>query len=1089
MEITAGETVDGIFRITRPFFKKGGSGVIHLALNLKGEPVALKFLVQADPEKVEEFKREYFTLLQFSHPNVARVQGFGIHAGQFYIAYEYADGVEFRLATTGQPPAVVLSLFLQGLQGLKAIHTAGFLHLDIKSSNILVTREGTVKIIDFGMAQLRGKLDPGRICGSVPYLAPEMVLNGAVGPASDLFSFGVLMHSSLCAGFYPFPKRLNAGQDMEKLKKIVTEESAPDKPSRHNIYCPGYLDDIVLKMLACKQENRFSSAEAVIQALKTHGEQEDAETPQAKGSYLRPKGDAHIGREEMQQRLGEEIARLGRGETPQKPVFWISGESGMGKSHLLKKIKAWAEQEVEKISIHHLELPPEWPVAPGGSQPWLEGWLKFLEERLAENEKPVLILVDNVEFLPDGNPLRNFLTNLLEILENRGRAEDTMDGAMPVFLCMAATPFSSFGAKLTLAPFTREEVRRYLSETPAFQGKEIPDIWVERLYKQTAGNPGELAEFLQKQESKGLLFGLDGKILIAQAEDISIETKRNSDPLPSSTRKRLDSLLKNRSAAELETLRWLSVWQKDGILEGARREEMEAPLQSLTAAGLLEFDTKKRDYRFPCFSYLAEFVYQGLAREEREKRHSAIARGLQGRPSDFHRALGPFSKESVQAALAFGKQALWQEADPALAGNVLKTVFQKIPETRARLKIFMGARLLEANYYAQNYPEAESLFAEIGKMTGMDGAISKGLKTLTALAYLPTLIEQDFFDEAQKLIQEHLDLFGGKNHFMALALQNCKAWILYKKFHSEAGGTSALLEEARKIYEETERLEEGLPPHQKNWVRNNEAGIVLQALGLHDLAARKLKEKLDRLENNPNRFIEFATLLRLAEVYRRKKDHEKAMKVAEKAYAIAQQSHSGKWIQHAHQILACLYQDIGICLLFKRDPKAKEYFERALKENRCCFAAAACLDKPEERKANQLTTLLRKGQCHQELGNWNLALEHFHAVLDFRPAGLFSAMALLGVAECQIEKGNIAEAEGRLGKISGLLKSLPEYFANAVAFKVQLAFARCFAKKDQREKARECLKKTKAFVRKDGELLQEYRYFESEMGFQRKELT
>src|SRR3989338_4930007 len=160
MEIREGQVIDGLFRVTKSRFKKGGEGEIHLACDRQGRTVVLKFLQHHKIEQNKgQLKREYQTLLKFSHPSVARVYHFGEHDGQFFIVYEFVEGEEFRVALLGKKPEEKIPQYIQLLEALEAIHIEGMLHLDIKSANVLITKDGKVKLVDFGLAIAREDYD------------------------------------------------------------------------------------------------------------------------------------------------------------------------------------------------------------------------------------------------------------------------------------------------------------------------------------------------------------------------------------------------------------------------------------------------------------------------------------------------------------------------------------------------------------------------------------------------------------------------------------------------------------------------------------------------------------------------------------------------------------------------------------------------------------------------------------------------------------------------------------------------------------------------------------------------------------------
>lgn len=1105
--IKAGQIIDGLFKVTKPRFKKGAAGEIHLAQDPQGNPVVLKFPTQGGIVKdMQQFKREYKALLKFSHPNVARAFHFGEVEGSFFIASEFVDGQEFQKATVGLTPAQMMPLFIQALEGLEAIHNLGMLHLDIKSSNVLVTKDHKVKIIDFGLTVASIEMAPNRICGTLLYMSPEMIFKQGVDNRADLFAMGVLLYYCL-TGNYPFPNRKAAGRDMLKLQQMVREEEPPLKPTVCNSLAESFLDEIILNLLTKNPQERFGSARAVINALKTHHPEDYHETPEAKGSYLIPEGNRHIGREVEQKQIEENLQVLAGKKEPATAVFYIHGVSGLGKTHLLKKIKEQAEGEAEKFSIHYLELKDFFPDAARGEE-WLGDWISFFNQRLAENKKPLLVLIDNVDLA--AKPLQAMLENIFKLLMQRQTQPNLFQEQMPMMLCLASrkswqdlSPFQEiypWPVRVELQPFALEEVRDYLSQTPALKNKALPTAWIKTLHLKTQGNPAELKERLREQDSKGLLFGLGGEILMAHIEDTSVEVT-DDEAIPQTTRQRLSAVIGELTGEEERILDWIALMTWKDFIRAVTIADLEAMmgrnhilpvLNSLVSKGILIHDKDKNAYRFSNNFYMPVLIYQGLDEAERARRHQQVSqylletsqtKGWAKNAILFHEAYGENKKAAFKAILKLGGEMLYDEGKPKFAKTLFERALLLVKAGHPKAHLFFTARLIEACCYSGAYAEAQKYFDE-AKGLVQNAEMPHTLRIALIVSILPCFIDEQKFDQAGLLIDEALQLFsGGIISWYLPLLHNFEARIFYKKFFSEKGRGEELLQQAKKAYEISETLESDLSEHQKTLIRNNDLGSVLKSLGLYEAAIEKLKKKYQRLKKNTNVFIEFSVLTDLAESYRLKNEYDFAVHFAVAALERAQRTGQGKWILHAHHILAGIHQTRGMFLASQgKGVEAKKEFQQALEENTRCLAASVCLEERTSASFHLQGIFIRKGQCYEELKNWNVALTHFKAALDYNPSNIFLAIACLGLGECYVQLGDLEKARQYLDQSQNCLKNLPNPVATHCHFKILQAQSRCFLKEKNRPEVETRLKEMQALAAKDPVLAIEFKRFQGECG-------
>src|SRR5690606_25877249 len=188
-------------------------GVVYRASGPEGH-VALKVL-RGDPRRATELQRRFEQegRLRIAHPNVVRTLGSGACDDGAWIAFELLEGRSLaeHLAERGRLSLdEAVSLARQAASGLSAAHAAGVVHRDLKPSNLFVTDDGSLKIVDFGIARVTDRdtrlTATGHLIGTAAYLSPEQARGDArVGPASDVWSLGVVLYETL-AGRNPFDR-------------------------------------------------------------------------------------------------------------------------------------------------------------------------------------------------------------------------------------------------------------------------------------------------------------------------------------------------------------------------------------------------------------------------------------------------------------------------------------------------------------------------------------------------------------------------------------------------------------------------------------------------------------------------------------------------------------------------------------------------------------------------------------------------------------------------------------------------------------------------------------------------------------------
>jgi len=191
---------------------EGGMGVVYKAQDTKlKRTVALKFLPQellCDSESKTRFIHEAQAASALNHPNITTIYEIDEVNQKCFISMEYVDGNSLKELIYKRTFAIdeILAIALKIAEGLKAAHKKEIVHRDVKSDNVMVTDEGEVKIMDFGLAKLKGvtKLTKtGTTLGTLQYMSPEQAQGIEVDQRSDIFSFGVVLYEMI-TGQLPF---------------------------------------------------------------------------------------------------------------------------------------------------------------------------------------------------------------------------------------------------------------------------------------------------------------------------------------------------------------------------------------------------------------------------------------------------------------------------------------------------------------------------------------------------------------------------------------------------------------------------------------------------------------------------------------------------------------------------------------------------------------------------------------------------------------------------------------------------------------------------------------------------------------------
>ena len=244
---------------------EGGMGVVYKAEDIKlKREVAIKFLprhVVANTEEKQRFEIEAQAAAALNHPNIATIHAIEEYENEVFIVMEYINGTELKDKIAKAIPTLeeTINIIEQMAEGLKAAHQKGIIHRDIKSSNIMITPSGKIKIMDFGLAKVGGN-DISRLgttLGTTAYMSPEQARGERVDQRTDIWSMGIISFE-LLTGKLPY-----AGEfEQAVIYSILNEEPRSIQSIRKDV--PIKLEQMIMKMLSKNKEHRYQSAAELI---------------------------------------------------------------------------------------------------------------------------------------------------------------------------------------------------------------------------------------------------------------------------------------------------------------------------------------------------------------------------------------------------------------------------------------------------------------------------------------------------------------------------------------------------------------------------------------------------------------------------------------------------------------------------------------------------------------------------------------------------------------------------------------------------------------------------------------------------------
>ena len=579
------------YRVRAPLGRGGMAAVVEAEDTRNGEIRALKLVLPGviSEEVLTRFNAEHRTLASLDHPGIVRVFERGEWQNRPWFAMERMEGRDLRSIVeewSEAPPndrfEIVERVLIQVSEALAYIHDRGLVHRDITPGNIMITSDGSARLMDFGVVKEPGVelTVVGEMVGTVAYIAPEQITSERVDARADLYSLGTVLYL-LLTGRRPFNASTVPGY-LDKhlnLTPRAPREVSPDVPDR--------LNEICLRLLEKDPSDRFGSAHHLLAALgrRKLSAEELSQGPWPPRLVGRPRSLA------MLRELAAGVA-MGRGG-----VLVLEGPSGYGKTTLLEALSGWAKDldiPVNRGSCDGSTWGPFRqllrPLVPNASD--LPGPLKagLLEtgsavegsavygafrDLLKQRLPRVLVLddahdadrgtVEFLEFLVRGLLLQR--APLLIILSRR--PSGGADRLKPV---LDALPAAHPAQRLVLEPVNISAVEELLLQLVP-DGRRTRQL-ARRLHKEGEGNPHFISEMIRGLVEEGVILEQGARFNL-ELTDVS----RVRLPIPKDIREALRERLKDLSEGARQIATFIAICRREVTLDlllEALDEELDA---------------------------------------------------------------------------------------------------------------------------------------------------------------------------------------------------------------------------------------------------------------------------------------------------------------------------------------------------------------------------------------------------------------------------------------------------------------------------------------------------------------------------------
>jgi serine/threonine protein kinase/tetratricopeptide (TPR) repeat protein len=730
MPLVAGDRL-GPYEVTA-LLGEGGMGEVYLAHDSRlDRRVAIKLLpahLAADPVARERLRREAIAAAALDHPFICKVFEIGEDARTLFIAMEHVSGETLleRLRSGRLPLVETLRVAGEIAEALEEAHASGFVHRDLKPANVMLTKQGRVKVMDFGLAKrfdtrpaadgastltsLNAELTgPGAVIGTINYMSPEQVKGEPLDQRSDIYSFGILL-CEMTTGRHPFRR----ASTVETMAAILRDPPALDESASGEL--PPGLMVLIRRLLSKSAAERYQSMSEVRadMARLATGPLSTVETESPKAARV-PLIERDAERSGLLSHLDQALAGSGS-------LVLVSGEPGIGKTHLTEEILRAArrrgclaltghcyEMEGSPPYVPFIEMleqtarmaPPEtFRYAIGDAAPEVAKLMPELRRMFPDIPPPVELPPEQQRrFL--FNAYRDFvdrsarLTPLVAVFEDLHWADEPTlllfehiaqiagnlsmlmigtyrDVELDVNRPFAKTLHNLVRQKLaTRIPLRRLALTGVEAMLAAMSGHAPPPALARAIYDATEGNPFFVEEVFQHLSEETNLFDSNGAwnpgLRVDQLqvpEGVRLVIGRRLERLSEETRRVLTTAAVIGRTFSLPLLDALESARPDGTLEAVEEAE-HAHLVAPERSG------RATRYRF-VHELIRQTLALSLSLPRRQRLHARVAEAIEqvhAQNLESHAPALAHHLFQAGAAVDFGKTVTWLVRAAALASS------------------------------------------------------------------------------------------------------------------------------------------------------------------------------------------------------------------------------------------------------------------------------------------------------------------------------------------------------------------------------------------------------------------------------------
>ena len=757
-----GALINGRYRVER-FAGEGGMGAVYRVMDTaRSRTLALK-TVSGQAPFVSLFKIEFRTLASLRHPHLAQSHDFEpiVGTGDYCFTMDFIEGGNILEATAGAGWTTVVDLMVQLCRVLAYVHSRGIVHRDIKPTNVLVTTAGAVKLVDFGLV---GSVANGsQVIGTPAYLAPELFDGRPGDHRGDLYSLGVLAYQLLCRQL-PF-----SGVGVAEVLSL----QAPRPVFPGHLDVPQWLQDIILRLCATQPADRFRGGNEIIEAINRGSALSyPIETTATRESYV--VSGRFVGRDTELAALSAHVEGRLRGATATPALFFIGGQSGVGKTRLVGELRhqlqvdrymfvaghcfegaateygAFAEAIVQLASLVEANgggalverragelaklapaiargrsIAPSVPlVSPEAEKRHLlDTAAAFFVE--AADLSPYVLSLDDLQWAPHGTvELLRYLLRRIALREADGERvrlailctyrDDEVAGRPIAALIDPPQPGTDV---LGLQPLPAASMRRLLCSM--FGLEDIPPHFVTRVLDEAGGSPFFLEEVIRALVENGTVFIEDGAWRTATAiHDLEIPAT-----LVAAVQRRLETVT---SPGQRHVLHLMAAHKKPmsatllAAITGESLEDTEDVLRALTVRHIVAPEAGAAQTYRTAHDQVRTTAYADLG-PHAPALHGQIARTLERLSTDADRPLSELAyhwwlasepEAALRYALLAGRFALSVYANDEAIEH-LEHALTMLPGDRTPLRAEVTEQLADAHFLAGHYERAKQLLADV----------------------------------------------------------------------------------------------------------------------------------------------------------------------------------------------------------------------------------------------------------------------------------------------------------------------------------------------------------------------------------------